>query len=374
MLLNSLTRIGFCVGSLAAFTAVSLLLKPVHADAPPAATAIPDYSNFSQSYHMPFGNKKVDFDDLRSMDVRMSINGGPPMLFQVDTGSTGVIVGADLVSHIDTNAPPGSITYSSSGVELDGVWTSATLTFPDCKDSEGHVATALVPILAVNERKLHAGTVNGVTTVPVKPTTKSNKPPHPFMLGIGSGRGVETHQERNPWVNLREMQAGTMRRGYTIGRDGVTLGLTPNVVKDFQFVKLTEHLGKPTTQPEPPYVHPAPKDWNSSPGWVTLDGKDIDKPSGMLLDTGLTNFMIEVPDAKAQADVPAGSDVVVHLLDGKLQYSYKVGDTKNPNAPRKTTWVIRPAGPLINTGLRALASFDYLYDADGGYMGLRPTR
>ena len=62
--------------------------------------------------------------------VRASLNGGPPTRFQVDTGSVGVIVGADEVPNIEPNAPPGSILYTSSGIELKGVWTTTTITFP----------------------------------------------------------------------------------------------------------------------------------------------------------------------------------------------------------------------------------------------------
>ena len=51
-----------------------------------------------------------------------------------NTGSTGVNVGADDMPNIAANAPAGSITYSSSGVELNGVWTPVTITFPDSKD------------------------------------------------------------------------------------------------------------------------------------------------------------------------------------------------------------------------------------------------
>jgi hypothetical protein len=202
---------------LAVFFAVAM--EQSHGVEPEAAN--PNYSRYQQSYRLPFGNTKpVDFENLRSLSVRVSLNGGPPMRLEVDTGSTGVIVGADDVPNIDPSAPPGSITYSSSGVELVGVWTPVTMTFPDAVDKYGHVATALVPVLAVSERKIHPGAVNGGTFTP------SNHP-KVFMLGIGNGRGKEPHQERNPWVNLTEMQAGTMRRGYMITRDGITLGLTP---------------------------------------------------------------------------------------------------------------------------------------------------
>ena len=328
---------------------------------PPA----PDYSTYKQSYRIPFANTKpVDFENLKGMTVRVSLNGGPPLKLQVDTGSTGVILGADDVPNIDPNGPPGTITYSSSGVELIGVWTPVTLTFPDSKDEQGNVATAVLPVLAVSERKVHAGAVNSSGFKPMKN-------PKIYMLGIGTGRGKLPRQDLNPWVNLKEMQAGTMRRGYTITRDGVTLGLTAKTVgTGYLYEKLKEHTAAPDATP---VVKQTVKDWDSSRGWVTVGGVKCET-AGMLLDTGLTNMLIQAPTPASKGDVAEGTDVTVHLLSGRLSYSFKVGDTANPAAPRRATWVIRTTGPLINTGLRALALYDYLYDADGGWFGLRPVR
>ena len=42
--------------------------------------------------------------------------------------------------------------------------------------------------------------------------------------------------------------------------------------------------------------------------------------------------------------------------------------------PIRVTYLRPSSGlPTLNTGLRALSIYDYLYDADGGYLGLRPT-
>ncbi len=65
--------------------------------------------------------------------------------------------------------------------------------------------------------------------------------------------------------------------------------------------------------------------------------------------------------------------MTVELLGGQVRYTFTVGDVKGPTTPRRVTWVKPTSGPTVNTGLRALAAFDYLYDADGGYLGLRPV-
>jgi hypothetical protein len=344
-------------------------------DALPAAPPAPDYSAFTHFYRLPYANRKpVDFDHLSSLLVRASINGGPVRSFDVDTGSVGVIVTADDVPNIDPSAPAGSILYSSSGIELDGVWTLATVSFPDSRDENGNIATAVVPVLAALQRQFHPGAVNGgnrnATTAPVKN-------PRVHMLGIGFGRGKKPSQELNPWVNLKPTQVavsgGAMRRGYQITPDGIILGLTAgNVGSGYLFEKLTQRTNAPTTMPATvPMALASQKDWNASRGWVTVAGKK-QQISSMLIDTGLTNMMLEFQQVTDQSNIEDGTEMTVTLLSGRLSYSFKTGDAANPLTPKKVTFVHHDGTAVVNTGLRALARFDYLYDADAGYLGLRP--
>ena len=360
------------VAAFSFLVASALTCAAARADAPDQ-TPPPDYSKFSQTYHLPFAGKPVDFNDLRGMNVRMSINGSPPRLFQVDTGSVGIMVGADLVPNFDPAGAPGSITYSSSGVELDGVWNTVTITFVDSDDGHGNKATAVVPILAVTERKIHPGAVNGPSSNAAATQPAATQPagkPHPFMLGIGFGRGKDPHPEKNAFVNLKEMEAGTMRRGYTITRDGITLGLSNDKVgTGWTF----DHLKERTVSADTVAMKPGLKDWESSRGSVSVGGAQ-QPDAAMLYDTGLTNMMIGLPEQKEAKDIEPGTPITVDLLSGKLHYTFKVGDKADPVTPRRVTWVPRPeGGPSVNTGLRALSIYDYLYDAEDGYLGLRPT-
>jgi len=321
----------------------------------------PDYSKYTRSYQIPFA-KAVNFQHLTGMHIRASLNGAPATTFQVDTGSTGIVVSADEVPNIDPKAPAGSIKYSSSGLEFDGVWTTVTVTFPDSKDAQGKVATAVVPVLAVKERKVYSGGVNASGK-------KDALNPRVHMFGVGFGRRTEAHPEKNPFLNLAEMQAGTMRRGYTLSRKGFTLGLTAATVgTNYRFQKLTERKVSAASSA----LRPGLKDWQTPPGSVTVDTLHASMGT-ILMDTGLTNMMIAIPENTATGDIAAGTRVTVDLLDGHLHYSFKVGDTADPLTPRKVTWIKPTHGVFVNTGLRALAAFDYLYDADGGYLGLRPT-
>jgi hypothetical protein len=339
----------------------------------PAVVPAPDYSAQTEVAHVPFANR-VDFDRLGTMNIRISINGGPPMEVQVDTGSVGVIVGADQVpGGVDPHGPPGSITYVSSGVEIDGVYAPATITFLDAKGSNGRPVTASLPVLAAQTRTVHPGAVNGGKGKPAtasRPGPINRRTPHPGMFGVGFARGPDAHPERNPFINLVAMRAGTMRRGYTITREGFDLGLSPANTAGYLFEKLVERPVSAATAA----MRPGLKDWLDAPGSVTVGDKPP-IPVGILMDTGLTNFMIELGSVTDNADVPAGTPVKVDVLGGgRLTYTFKAGDKADPMAPRRVTWTHRDSNPLLNTGLRALAGFDYLFDADGGYFALRPTR
>jgi len=329
----------------------------------PAATQsiepAPDYSKYSQCYRIPFAGN-VDFKKLQGIHVRASLNGGPAASFQVDTGSVGIVVSADEVPNIEVGAPAGSIKYSSSGVELDGVWTTATVTFPDSADGAGGIATAVVPVLAVKERKVSGKGVNAG-----KYTASLN--PRVHMFGVGFGRGQQAHPEKDPFLNLTEMQRGTMRRGYTITRQGITLGLTAkDIGQGYVFQKLTERSVSPETAAMRPWL----KDWETTQGSFSVGARQAG-PGTILMDTGLTNMMLSLPSGVDEGDLPHGMSVKIDLLGGKLSYSFKVGDTDNPLTPRKVTWIKPSHGVFVNTGLRAFAAFDYLYDADGGYLALK---
>ncbi len=373
-------KLAWAATAAVAFLSAAAAPSTVPATGPTTAPATrPDYAAFTQTAALPY-SKPLDFDRLGYMGVRVSIDGGPPLTLQLDTGSVGVIVGATDCPHFDPDGPPGNIVYVSSGNELDGVWNTVTLTFVDSRGPDGKPVRATLPVLAATGYQFHPGAVNGGTTRPKPATapataatrraaTRPARPLHPNMMGVGFARGKDGHPERNPFLNLTAMQAGTMRRGYALTRDGVTLGLDPHAAADYVFEKLVER----PVSPETARLHPDLRDWRDGQGAVVV-GDAPPVPVGILMDTGLTNFMLELPAANANADVPAGTPVSVGLLGGRLGYRFTVGDKADPSAPRRVTYTHKDDFALLNTGLKSLAGFDYLYDADGGYLALRPTR
>lgn len=326
----------------------------------PSANVPPSYGVTSLTYTLPYA-VKVDFQHLdKTLKVRAAVNGGPVGEFTVDTGSVGLIVSSDEVPNINPDAKPGQITYSSSGVQLHGVWTTATVTFPDARNANG-VATAFIPVLAVTSETCTGSGVNAEHC-------HAQEHPHPHMLGIGFGRGQESHPEKNAFLNLTEMSNGSMMRGYIITHAGIVLGLSAKSVGDgFVWQKLKE---KPVSV-ETTRFAPELKDWETAPG--TFEVKGVKAGSGVaLIDTGLTNLMLASIEGPDKGDVPDGTPVTVQLLDGKLQYSFTVGKQTDPLTPRRVSWVPATHGVYVNTGLHALVAFDYLFDEDSGWLALRP--
>ncbi len=364
----------------------------------PAAAQPPAYPARAASVTVPFA-LPVDFNHLdATLKLLTSVNGGPAHAFTIDTGSVGTVLPAAEIPGFDPKASsntPGELRYSSSGLTLDGFWTLATVRFLD-PGTQQPLAVAAVQVLAVVKGSCQGGGANsGNCTGAI-----------PHMLGVGFGRGGDASngmrtQASNAFVNLLAMDRSRtgasvlvapipgspaprtlMLHGYLITRGGITFGLTAAETHGFQFVKLTpatlllpfrSEARKSASVP----AYPAPsaafnRDYDTAPGSLTIAGHSY--PMGaILMDTGLTNMIVEEPGAPRSGDLPAGQPVVVHLLGDQLRYRFTSGDQSSPAAPRRATWAAFTHGPFVNTGLRALACFDYLYDAENGYLGLRPT-
>ena len=371
---------------------VGLSLAAAVAAAVPAGEGAPDYTPFKQAARVPFARRvvratvikpstapsapaatrpAVDFDHLSGMNVLVRINGGRPLSFLVDTGSVGMVVHATDVPDIVPGSPKGEMVYSSSGNGYYGVWTPCRIEFVDAVGPDGKPVVAEVPVLAADEYRFTPGAVNGGG----KATTQTSRTKHPYMFGVGFGRGKDPHPERNPFLNLQAMRAGTMRRGYTITRDGFTLGLAGrNIGAGYRFQKLAER----TVSDESARLSPGLRDWATSRGWIVVDGRrEAEVP--ILIDTGLTNFMIPTFGLAANTEVPRGTRVEVDLLGGQQRYTFAAAEAKDPpsadpTVPLKVTrYPTTNPSANVNTGLRTLAIYDYLYDADGGYLGLRQT-
>ena len=293
-----------------------------------------------------------DFANLRrTLKVDVSVNGGKTSPFTVDTGSVGVVVPASEVPNIPAGAPTGTLTYSSSGLQLTGVWVTLPVRFPGAVNAAGASTTAesTVPVLAVTSSKCLGGGVNSHRcTGGIQ-----------HMLGVGFGRGENRAPTYNPFLNLTEMASGTMRRGYLIGRGGLSLGLTgANVTGAWTMQQLTS-AGAPKEG-----TH---NDWLTPTGGFQL-GDSPSRSGKVLIDTGLLDMIVEGEGLPSTGMVPDGTAITIDV--GDLHYSFAVADG-GAQTPIGVHHASARNGTFVNTGLRALGHYDLLYDADGGFLGLR---
>lgn len=345
--------------SVAALYAALCLSVPVIAQ----DTAAPIYSKVAPVVTIPY-SRHVDFDHIRNLlGVRLSINGGEPHNFTLDTGSVGIMVAATDIPNFDGKGEPASLTYSSSGVHLEGVRIMVDVTFADAKSPDGKPVVAHMPVMAVTKRTCLGGkAVNAAHC-------DESAPIGTHMMGVGFGRSFDAaeNQTRNPFVMLNAMQDGSMRRGYMLTRKGVQLGLSAESVgSGFVFQKLD--VRPASAAPD----FKGPRDYVTAPGTFVVNGKAM--PMGtILMDTGLTNMMLAVAGGPQEGEVPNGTKIGIALLGGRLKYEVTVGDPAGKAVPRKVNWVNASHGTYVNTGLRALELYDYLYDAEAGFLALRPT-
>jgi predicted aspartyl protease len=275
----------------------------------------------------------------------------------VDTGSTGVVLSAISIPGVDRlpSLGPGTITYSSSGRIMTGRWVVTPLVIAG---RNAQVMTRPLPVLAVDAIRCTAG---------ARRCTPLERPTGVAMLGIGFGREHD-HQpggtpDHNPLLNL----AAISSRSYLISRQGISLGGDRS---GFVLVRLDRDV--------------AHQDWSAPEACITVgDGRQ--SCGTVLVDTGITGMFLTVPADRLPADsggatsLPDGTAIAIDLIPAGSQhaaigYVVHTGQTKDLVAPSSVILAgIGKRPTFVNTGVRLLNMFDYLYDADMGLVGYRPT-
>jgi len=295
--------------------------------------------------------------------------GGRQVRAVMDTGSTGVVVSASSIPGIDRlpNRGPGRLTYTSSGRIMQGDWVVTRVTITG--GNGARVTTSPIPVLAVRS----IGCLDNARNC-----TRREDPRHVAMLGVGFGRRGNLDgppgSEKNPFLNLAVNGAGHegLRRGYIVSRAGVQVGLTG------------ADRGEGYVTVQLPWDDQR-QDWSGAPACIAID--DRTPACGTVLpDTGVTGMFLTLPAGEEQASagvsgtdrtLPSGSKVTISLAPGTstpgiASYSFRVGDVADPLAPSRVTLVGRGDRPtFVNTSVRLLNGFDYLFDADNGIVGYR---
>lgn len=318
----------------------------------------PDYARYSQTTFLPYLNA-AGAQLQRPPSLGLSFGGGRVHRAVLDSGSTGVVVGATSIPDFERLAKiaDGQLTYTSSGRIMVGQWVRTPLTIRGAGGAR--IETEAMPVLAV-------------TQVQCMPRARNCDPHenvgHIGMIGIGFAREhdrqPQSTPDKNPFLRIAGGDdGGGRRRGYVLTTRGVHVGLTgANTAGAFRYLKL-----------EP---HEVPSDWSPVPACISIDRATPLSCGTMLVDTGVADMFMTVspaPAGAARGSLPAGTEVTILAGSGSSLaelYSFRVGDA-SPVAPRHIHLRVSPHRTFVNTSVHLLNAFDFLYDADGGYAGFR---
>ncbi len=335
-----------------------------------AAPAGPDLAP-GKTVLLPFLNAPLAGDAIRRPPALRLSFGGPSIRAVMDTGSTGVVVAARAIPNVDALPvlAPGQLTYTSSGRIMIGDWVMAPVTIGGANGSE--ITTRPMPVLAVRR-------VDCLKTA--RNCRPRQNPTGIAMLGVGfarqGDRQSQSTPDHNPFLNLPEMgtadKPGAMRRGYMVSRRGVTIGLAPETATGFSFIKLEKSDEFP--------------DWKATPACLSLGGRQPPACGTALVDTGVSSMYLTLTPEQQAGQVIQGPNGKPMLLPGVQlniafgttpggpAYGFSAGGAPSALAPDTVHLVQRANRVFVNTSVRVLNGFDYLYDADGGYVGFRPKK
>ncbi|CAH1654436.1 conserved exported hypothetical protein [Hyphomicrobiales bacterium] len=337
---------------------------------PATAMAEPRYTDEGRGTFLRFLDAPAADEPMRRSPTLHLSFGGPDYRAVMDTGSTGIVVAASLIPGVDSLpvVAPGKLTYTSSGRIMRGDWVMTPVTISGVGGDA--ITTRPLPVLAVRQIDCFEN---------ARDCQPTDDPRHVVMLGVGFSReGDQQSQstpDKNPFLNLPEMgeadKPGRLRRGYVVTRAGVHVGLTrANTEGEFRFVKLARKDDG--------------SDWAPIPGCISIGGGEPACGTA-LIDTGVSVMYLTVPrDQEAgfvtQGDhgrtlVP-GTQVTVTFSARPSNeapgYLFTAGMGGDPLAPSRIVLVGGKDRPtFVNTSVHALNGFDYLYDADEGYVGFR---
>lgn len=310
---------------------------------------------------------------LRPPTLGLAVGSGEIHRAVLDTGSTGVVVSASSILDLD-DLPvigPGQLTYTSSGRIMQGRYVLSAVTV--IGKNGAAITTRPIPVLAVDSVNCLASARN---------CEPREQPRGIAMLGVGFAREADRQTagtpDKNPFLNLPAMgrpgSPGPIARGYILGRRHVQVGLTPGDV-GAQFVTT------PLTR------DPQRDDWAPPQACIAVAQRMPPACGTLLVDTGVTAMYLSLPDsqtsdreilnARGEPLLADGVELAILPPPGASAPSYRfvVGDPSNPVAPERVVLVgegRRP--PFVNTTVRLLNTYDYLFDADAGRIGFRAVK
>ena len=325
--------------------------------------------------------------------VRATI-GGIDFELPMDTGSTGIMIGAPRLPDVGPDEGIPAYEYlSSSRILYSGRLVRQLITF---HGADGEYATAKVPILVVDRSVVCPWYKPGIDgfdcpRIPDRPYPELRDTSRITYMGIGFGRNrLGDNKQKalpsgNPFLNIESINgtalpAGSLRTGYTISTQGVHIGLTKENTRGFVFTNL-----------DPGATHSSdPRDWAMVKMSFQLNGQKKNHGSA-LIDTGIrqmylrTDVGVEIPNvivrnpnknghAQYVKRVKPGTNITINFPISKegeaAGYSFEVGR----GASMEPAYVVpekQAPPPYVNTGRNFLFGYSVAFDADGGRFGFR---
>ena len=228
------------------------------------------------------------------------------------------------------------------------------------------------------------------------PNTIASTAPSTHYFGIGFAGGAGQPQgtpDKNAFLNVTSISGSGLlpSPGYILSTQGVQIGLTSSNTQGFALIKLEPLLAPNSTQWQTaPASANVLTDWQHARATITVNGKS--GSGDVLLDTDVTTGFLTPPigvtpktgagpiGAECNGSNPpscAVSGTKVQVSFSVASLSYTVGanngsQSGNPVSPVAVS-VEQNSAPFLNTTVRFLQAFNYIYDAANGFIGLKTT-
>jgi len=404
--------------------ALALSALPFHARA--SSDPLNGYTDTEFYYTLPYANSPGFGANPAPSDPQIALSfGGNDLTVNLDTGSRGLYVSIDSVN--TNNFSPigsyaGQVYLNSSARIFSGLWYSQDVYFSQAVASSGSMgaAYASMPVLIVDTLSCsttpppgqtvaittfrtiaasgsvtltngstrsysdHTLTLMGGESVSYSQNPGALDPVANFGVGFdrfgqGTSPNNDAHnQQYNAFLNISQMKEGSMTAGFILSQDHVQLGLTPTTVG----YAYTDLLPTGYTQPEP-NVSP---DWQAPTGTLGING-ETSGTGQVVVDIGINTGILTLPGqpTSGTASFTEANPLTVNLLNSNGAVSYQINDAEdNYLNPTEISWFAPLDGDFsenqppmqdqfFNTGRNVLNAFDFLYDGENGFVGLKPS-
>lgn len=348
-------------------------------------------SQYTESIFIPYMYK---FSEKHTPQVKVTIE-DVDIDMPVDTGSTGILIGAPILPNIDpSEGIPAHHFFTSSKILYVGRLVDLLVRF---HSGDGSYAIAEVPILVVDKswKCPWYNTTMDQFNCPAGPngeTATQRDTSKITYMGVGFGRNRPRDgmpfatPKLNPFLNLksingREVSPETLRAGYVVSTEGVHVGLTQHNTQGFAFADLKPGL----THNEDP------RDWSMVEVCFKINDDEKRHCGPGLIDTGIPQMYIRAEEGawiptitirnpnqnsttKMVRRVKPGTKISMSTLPTErsvLDFSFTVGDGSLVE-PSYVYPENEASSSYVNTGRNFFFGHSTAFDAIEGRFGFRP--